>query len=165
MDEVFRRATDADWEQIWPIFEAVVRDGDTYPYPPDTSREQARGLWMSDDSIRRTTVVAERDGQIVATAYVKPNAVGLMNHIANSGWMVAPNERGRGLGRRFGEWTLAEAKTLGFTHMQFNAVVETNEPSIKLWTSLGFETIGTLPDAFRHKDLGPTPVHIMFRAL
>ena len=69
MDEVFRRATDADWEQIWPIFEAVVRDGDTYPYLPDTSREQARGLWMSDDSIRRTTVVAERDGQIVATAY------------------------------------------------------------------------------------------------
>ena len=165
MNEVFRRATEADWEQIWPIFEAVVRDGDTYPYLPETSCEEARELWMSDETVGRTTVVAERDGQIVATAYVKPNAVGLMNHIANAGWMVAPSERGRGLGRRFGEWTLVEAKTLGFTHMQFNAVVETNEPSIKLWTSLGFEIIGTLPDAFRHKDLGPTPVHIMFRAL
>ncbi len=165
MDEVFRRATEADWEQIWPIFEAVVRDGDTYPYLPDTPKDEARQMWLSDEAVGRTTFVAERDGQIVATSYVKPNAVGLMNHIANAGWMVASNERGRGLGRRFGEWTLAEAKNLGFTHMQFNAVVETNEPSTRLWTSLGFEIIGTLPDAFRHTTLGPTPVHIMYRAL
>lgn len=163
--ETFRQAAGADWEQIWPIFEAVVRGGDTYPYLPDTSFEQARLMWMSDESVQRTTFVAERDGRIVATSYVKPNAVGLMNHIANGGWMVAPTERGRGLGRRFAEWTLVEAKRLGFTHMQFNAVVETNEPSIRLWTALGFELIGTLPDAFRHKDLGPTPVHIMYREL
>lgn len=165
MNETFRYATDDDWPQIWPIFEAVVSDGDTYPYLPDTKSADARSLWMPDATVGRTTFVAEREGRIIATSYVKPNAVGLMNHIANAGWMVAPNERGRGLGRRFGEWTLAQAKNLGFTHMQFNAVVETNEPSIKLWTSLGFEIIGTLPDAFRHKDLGPTPVHIMYRAL
>ncbi len=165
MNEIFRRATDADWPQIWPIFEAVVRAGDTYPYLPDTTEDEARVLWLSGATIGRTTFVAERDGQIIATSYVKPNAVGLMDHIANAGWMVAPSQRGQGVGRRFGEWTLVEARNLGFTHMQFNAVVETNEPSIKLWTSLGFEIIGTLPDAFRHKDLGPTPVHIMYRAL
>ena len=165
MEETFRRATTQDWERIWPIFETVVRDGDTYPYLPDTDEETARGLWMSDDVVRRTTFVAERDGAVIATSYVKPNAVGLMNHIANSGWMVAPSERSQGVGRRFAQWTLAQAKTLGFTHMQLNAVVETNEPSMKLCTSLGFEIIGTLPDAFRHTTLGPTPVHIMYRAL
>ena len=163
--EVFRRATQDDWSQIWPIFEAVVRAGDTYPYLPDTTEEDARGLWLSDETVGRVTFVAERDGQIIATSYVKPNAAGLMNHIANSGWMVAPAQRRRGVGRRFGQWTLTQAQKLGFTHMQFNAVVATNTASVKLWTSLGFETIGTLPDAFRHKDLGPTPVHIMYREL
>lgn len=164
-DEVFRRATQEDWPQIWPIFEAVVRAGDTYPYLPDTTEEEARGLWLSDESLGRVTFVAQRHGQIIATSYVKPNAAGLMDHIANSGTMVAPAHRGQGVGRRFGQWTLAQAKQLGFTHMQFNAVVATNTPSIKLWTSLGFETIGTVPDAFVHKELGPTPVHIMYRKL
>ena len=164
-DETFRRATDDDWAQIWPIFETVVRDGDTYPYLPDIDESDARSLWMADAALGRVTFVAERDAKIVATSYVKPNAVGLMNHIANAGWMVAPTERGRGIGRRFGVWTLTEAKALGFTHMQFNAVVATNEPSLRLWTSLGFEIIGTLPEAFRHKELGPTAVHIMYREL
>lgn len=164
-NETFRRALPEDWEQIWPIFEAVVRDGDTYPYLPDTTADQARTLWMTDEIIGRTTFVAERNGEIIATSYVKPNAIGLMDHIANAGWMVSPDERGHGVGRRFGEWTLGEAKALGFTHMQFNAVVETNEPSIRLWISLGFDIIGTVPDAFRHKERGPTAAHIMYRAL
>ncbi len=37
----------------------------------------------------------------------------------------------------------------GFAAIQFNAVVSTNTGAIRLWESLGFETIGVVPDAFR----------------
>ena len=51
------------------------------------------------------------------------------------------------------------------TGMQFNAVVASNTRAIRLWESMGFETVGTVPDAFRHATGGPTPVHIMYLAL
>ncbi len=163
--ESFRVAAASDWPSIWPIFQTVVAAGDTYPYLPDMSEPDAERAWMSDESLRRTTFVAEVDGEIVATSYVKANAVGLMSHIANGGWMVSPDARGRGLGRRFAEWTLEHAAELGFTHMQFNAVVTTNTKAVKLWISLGFEIIGTLPEAFDHRTDGLTSVYIMYRKL
>lgn len=161
----FRRATEADWPSIWSIFREVVAGGDTYPYSPTTTVDEARAQWMNDESIGRVTLVAEVEGKVVGTSYIKPNAVGLMSHIANAGWMISSEARGQGLGRRFAEWTLAEAKALGFTHMQFNAVVSTNTRAVALWQSLGFEIIGSLPDAFHHTTRGPVAVHIMYRQL
>ena len=49
--------------------------------------------------------------------------------------------------------------------MQFNAVVETNERAVGLWRSLGFETIGTVPEAFRLPDGSLTGLHVMHRRL
>lgn len=163
--EVFRVAVAEDWPAIWPIFHAVVSAGDTYPQFPDTTEADAEAEWMSNPALRRTTFVTELDGMIVATGYVKANAAGLMGHIANGGWMVSHEARGRGLGRRFAEWTLGQAAELGFTHMQFNAVVTSNTAGVKLWTSLGFEIIGELPEAFNHKTDGLTSVYIMYRRL
>jgi hypothetical protein len=49
--------------------------------------------------------------------------------------------------------------------MQFNLVVATNEPSVKLWQSLGFQIVGTLPGAFRHRTLGFVDAYVMFKEL
>lgn len=160
-----RRADPGDWAAIWPIVRAVVAAGDTYPYPPDIAEDAARVLWMSDPGRGQVTYVAERDGSIVATAYVRPNLIGLGDHVANAGWMVDASVRGQGVGRRFGEYILDQARQLGFAGMQFNAVVATNAASIALWESLGFDLVGTVPDAFRHATAGPTAIHIMYRAL
>lgn len=163
--ELFRVAVAEDWPSIWPIYRAVISAGDTYPQYPDTPEADAEVEWMSNPALRRTTFVAELDGTVVGTAYVKANAVGLMSHIANGGWMVADEARGIGLGRRFAEWTLEQAADLGFTHMQFNAVVTSNTVGVKLWQSLGFDIIGELPEAFDHKTDGLTSVYIMYRKL
>jgi hypothetical protein len=48
--------------------------------------------------------------------------------------------------------------------MVFNAVVETN-PAVRLWTSLGFTVLGTVPDAFDHPKDGSVGLHIMYKAL
>jgi L-amino acid N-acyltransferase YncA len=166
MDErtvAFRQATSADWTAIWPIFSVVVAAGDTYAYPPDTTEAEAEALWMPDGANRRVTYVAEVDENIVGTAYLKPNQIGLGDHVANAGWMIAPSASGEGIGRRFAQYVLTEAQHLGFVGMQFNAVVSTNTRAIALWESMGFEIVGTVPDAFRHATAGPTAIHIMYR--
>ncbi len=164
-DLTFRRARPEDWEAIWPIVHAVVAAGDTYPYPPDISEAAARALWLSDPDRRQVTYVAEMGDSIVGSAYVRPNLIGLGDHIANAGWMVDASVRGRGVGRRFAEYVLEDARALGFVGMQFNAVVATNAASIALWESLGFDRVGTVPGAFRHAIAGPTAIHIYFRDL
>jgi ribosomal protein S18 acetylase RimI-like enzyme len=45
--------------------------------------------------------------------------------------------------------------------MQFNAVVETNTGAVRLWRSLGFEVVGTVPEAFDHRELGLVGLHVM----
>ena len=159
----FRRGFASDWPATWPIFHAVVAAGDTYPYPPDISESDARAAWLSNQSTRRITYVAEIDDVIVGTAYLRPNQVGLGDHVANAGWMIAPARSGYGIGRLFALFILEEAARMGYLAMQFNGVVATNERALRLWTSLGFEIVGTVPDAFRHATQGQIDVHIMYK--
>src|SRR5689334_8170042 len=100
--------------------------------------------------------------QLAAPA--EPNQPGLGSHVANTVFMVSPSARGLGVGRRMGEH-LSEARRLGFRAMQFNFVVSTNEPALRLWQQLGFSIIGTLPGAFRHSQRGFVDAYVMFRTL
>ncbi len=49
----------------------------------------------------------------------------------------------------------------GYRAMQFNAVVETNTAAVRLWQSLGFEIIGTVPEAYDHRACGVVGLHVM----
>ena len=79
--------------------------------------------------------------------------------------MVDPNARARGVGRALAEHVLAWATAEGYRSMQFNAVVETNVSAVALWKSLGFEVIGTVPEAFDHRTDGLVGMHVMYRTL
>ncbi len=46
-----------------------------------------------------------------------------------------------------------------------NAVVETNATALRLWHSLGFEIVGTVPQAFDHRAHGLVGLHVMHRFL
>lgn len=161
----FRSATNDDWPGIWKVFAEVVGAGDTYAYPPDIAEDEARALWLHDGEGRRVTFVALDGSEVVGTAYMKPNAGGPGDHIANAGWMIRPDQAGRGIGRTFAEYVMERAREASFLGMQFNGVVSTNERAVGLWESLGFEIVGTVPDAFRHPEAGLVPIHVMYRAL
>ena len=79
--------------------------------------------------------------------------------------MVAPDARGHGVGRALGEYALSWAREQGYAAMQFNAVVESNVAAVKLWQALGFQIIGTVPEAFDQAKLGRVGLHIMYRPL
>ena len=57
------------------------------------------------------------------------------------------------------------ARQLGYKAMQFNIVVSTNETAVKLWTRLGFDTVGRLPKAFRHPTQGYVDALVMYKWL
>jgi L-amino acid N-acyltransferase YncA len=158
-----RTATDADWPRIWPIVEAVVREGETYTYPTDLTSEQARDLWMERPPGR--TVVVEDGGELLGTAKMGPNKPGHGDHVGTASFMVAAAGRGRGVGRALGEHVVAWHREHGYRGIQFNAVVESNTAAVRLWRSLGFEVVGTVPGAFRSPAHGYVGLHVMYLPL
>jgi L-amino acid N-acyltransferase YncA len=159
---LIREATAEDWPRIWPFWHRVVAAGETYAWDPGTSEEAARALWMAP--AKRVYVAEDATGTVVGSAYLTPNYGGPAAAVANAGFMVDPDHSGRGIGRALAEHVLAAAKADGYRAMVFNAVVETN-PAVRLWTSLGFTVLGTVPEAYEHPRHGRVGLHIMYRAL
>jgi GNAT superfamily N-acetyltransferase len=152
-----------DWNAVWPIFQEVVKAGDTYAYKPDWSSEQAEKFWVEPPPGHAVVAI---DGTIVlGTAKMGPNRPGPGSHVATASFMVAGAARGRGVGRALGEYAIAWARDQGYAAMQFNAVVEWNLPAVRLWQELGFGIIGTVPEAFSHPTQGRVGLHIMHRFL
>jgi len=159
---IIRKAESEDFDDIWQIFHTVVSRGDTYTFDPETTRDEARAIWMSPQA---WTYVAMLDGQVVGTYFMRRNQPGLGSHVVNAGYMVNPDAQGRGIGRAMCEHSLEEARALGFLAMQYNIVVSTNAPAVALWKKMGFEIVGTLPKVFRHLELGLVDAYVMHRFL
>ena len=159
-----RTATDDDWPAIWPLWHAIVAAGETYVWSDDTTCDEARQLWMLPPPAE-VVVLEDDEGVVRGSAVLKPNQPGRGDHVANAGFMVDPDSQGQGFGRRLAEAVLERARAAGYQAMQFNAVVATNTGAIRLWESLGFTIVGTLPGAFRHPRLGLVDLHVMHRAL
>lgn len=157
-----RKAVEADKPRIWEIIRAVISGGDTYPFHPDTPKEKMLDFWFGED---KTTYVAVLENKIVGTFFLKANQPDLGSHIANAGYMVAPEATGKRIGRTMAEFSLEEARKLGYKAMQFNFVVKSNEVAVRLWQKLGFEIIGEIPEAFQHSENGMTNALIMYRKL
>ncbi len=160
---LIREYTDGDWPAVWTIFQEVVGARDTYVYDPEWSSDEARKVWVEPPPGQ--TVVASDGSEILGTAKMGPNRPGPGSHVATASFMVADSARGHGVGRALGEYAVAWAREHGYAAMQFNAVVETNLPAVRLWQALGFEIIGTLPEAFEHAQLGRVGLHVMYRRL
>ncbi len=158
-----REAADSDWEAIWPFFGEIVRAGETFPYDPEIGEADARAMWMVGPP--GVTFVAVVDGAVAGSANAYANRDGPGSHVASASFMVDPARAGRGVGRALAERVIRWASEAGFSAIQFNAVVETNARAVSLWRSLGFETIGTVPDAFRLPDGALTGLHVMYRRL
>ncbi|MGF1429641.1 N-acetyltransferase family protein [Kitasatospora sp. LaBMicrA B282] len=161
---LIREATPEDWPAIWPFFHEIIAAGETFTYPVDLDAERGREWWLLP-APNRTVVAVDEAGTVLGTAKMNNNHLGNASHIASASYLVDPAHAGRGVGRALCEYTLAWARESGFRAMQFNAVVETNVRAVRLYRSLGFEVLGTLPEGFRHPTEGYVGLHILHRAL
>lgn len=162
-----RPATTEDWPGIWAALAPAFRAGETYTYPRDITEDEARAGWTGAQGVRTLVAV---DGPtaaeaVLGTAKYLPAQPGAGSHVANASFVVAPTAAGRGIGRELALAVLEGARADGYRAMQFNAVVETNDRAVRLWQSLGFEILATVPAAFDHPTLGPVGLHIMHRPL
>ncbi|WP_415958501.1 GNAT family N-acetyltransferase [Streptomyces sp. 021-4] len=161
---LIREATTEDWPAIWPFFHDIVAAGETLTYPPDLGKEDAQGWWYVA-APNRVVVAVDEAGAVLGTAKMNRNHMGNGSHVASATYMVDPAHSGKGVGRALCAYSVEWARTSGFRAMQFNAVVETNTRAVRLYESLGFEVIGTLPEGFNHPAEGYVGLHIMHKAL
>lgn len=162
-----RRATPADYANIWALVEPVFRAGETYPVPRNISPEDGLAYWLSAE---KTLFVAEdvtKDGEnkLVGLYYIKPNTGGGGDHICNCGYITLASERGKGIARQLCAHSLTFAKESGYRGMQYNLVISTNAAAVHLWQKMGFDIAGTLPGVFAHPSLGDVDAYVMFQAL
>ncbi len=161
---LIRSARPEDADALWRILGPVIRAGETYTLPRDMSRDEALAYWLDAE---KSVFVAEEDGQILGTYYLRPNQPrqGGGGHVCNCGYMVSAIAGGRGIGRTLCRHSLEQARAQGYKAMQFNLVVSTNVQAVKLWQACGFETVGHLPGAFRHPTKGEVDALVMYQKL
>jgi GNAT superfamily N-acetyltransferase len=153
----------ADWPAIWALLEPVFRAGESFPHDPAISEAEAQLAWVQHS--QAVMVAVDPAGAVVGTYDLRPNALALGAHVANAGYVVAQHYRRQGIGSRLCQHSLQAARQLGFRAMQFNLVVSTNSAGIRCWQRNGFELVGTLPGAFRHRQLGFVDALAMFQGL
>lgn len=157
-----RKAEVRDAASIAEIILPVIREGATYALDRDMSESAALSYWTGPD---KETFVAEEDGVILGTYYIRANQSGGGKHICNCGYMTRASTTGRGVARQMCEHSLQYAVSRGYRAIQFNFVVSTNERAIRLWRTLGFDVIGRIPEAFQHPVHGYVDALVMHRLL
>ncbi len=157
-----RPAAPEEADAVWVILEPVIRAGETYVLPRDMSRGDALAYWFAQS---HEVFVADADGQVLGTYYLRANQRGGGSHVANCGYLTAAAASGRGVARAMCSHSLDHAKKRGFRAMQFNFVVSTNARAVRLWQHCGFAIVGCLPEAFLHPVAGYTDAYVMYRML
>lgn len=159
---LIRKAEPEDAQAITAIIIPIIRDGSTYSLDSMMSEAEALAYWME---ATKETFVAEYEGEIVGTYYMRPNHGGGGRHVCNCGYMTSATAVKRGIASRMCEHSLSHARSRGYRAVQFNFVVSTNEGAIRLWQRMGFAIVGRLPNAFQHPAKGFVDALVMFQTL
>lgn len=156
-----RLAAAADFDAMWALFQSVIARGDALPFAEGFGVEAFRNHWFTTQPSR----VAVTEAGVVGMYKMGANYPDLGDHVASATYVVDPAAQGQGIGRAMVEHSLAQARSDGFLAMQFNYVVSTNAAAVALYRKLGFAIVGTLPQAFRHRELGLVDAYVMHRFL
>lgn len=157
-----REVDESEFEAIWPIFKPIARAGETYAFSRDITQIAAKKIWI-DTPLK--TFIANDDGHILGTYYLKTNQAGPGSHVCNCGYMVSSSAQGKGVATVMCKHSQQVAISLGYEAMQFNYVASSNEGAIRLWSKLGFDIVGRLPRAFNHPTKGHVDALVMYKWL
>lgn len=131
----------SDIDALFGVYAEVAAKGGAEPQQEKPLHDTFIEGWVRD----RAVYVAHVDGVMAGGYFLRPNFPAFAAHIAQAGYLVSHQMRRRGIGRRLVEHSLQEAARAGYTAMMFNLVMETN-PSRRLYESVGFEVIGSIPE-------------------
>jgi L-amino acid N-acyltransferase YncA len=159
-------ASARDIESLRRLYRVIVDEGTSYPHDRFPSDEEFQDYWIRG---KHTVAVylADRvhDDRMLGAFYLKPNWPGRARHVANAGFIVAPEWRGKGLGGLLGMTMLQYARDLGYRSVLFNLVFSENVTARRLWQKLGFQELGIIPGAVLKNDGTFQDAIIMWRSL
>jgi RimJ/RimL family protein N-acetyltransferase len=159
-------AGNSDLPLLAKLYDRIVAEGVSYPHERPLTENEFQDYWVKGKS---TVIAYERprkaEADLLGAFYLKPNWPGRARHVANAGFIVAPEWRNRGLGWLLGAVMLDYATALGYRGVIFNLVFSDNQAARHLWDKLGFRVLGVIPGAVRQKDAMYQDALIMFRAL
>ena len=145
---MIRHYEQKDMPEMIRIWNEVVEEGIAFPQEDLLDLEGGTKFFGSQSYAG----VFEEDGKILGLYIMHPNNIGRCGHICNTSYAVSSKNRGKHIGEQLVLDSLKQGKELGFTVLQFNAVVESNLNARHLYERLGFKQLGTIPNGFRMKD-------------
>lgn len=140
----------ADLEEAISIWNEVVEAGTAFPQSEPLTEKSGGEFFYSQSftGVARDT----KSNEAVGLYILHPNNVGRCGHICNASYAVKAGLRGRHIGEILVKHCMETAKKQNYRILQFNAVVKTNEPALKLYKKLGFTQLGVIPKGFLLKD-------------
>ena len=145
-----RKYRETDAEEAREIWNSVVRDGVAFPQLEELTESEADEFFASQSY---TGIAADTEtAEVVGLYILHPNNVGRCGHICNTSYAVKEGRRGLHIGEQLVKDSLKKGAELGFSILQFNAVVASNTHALHLYQRLGFHRLGTIPRGFRMKD-------------
>lgn len=132
------------------IWNEVVEEGVAFPQK-ELLTEESGHAFFTEQSFTGIAI-DESNGEIVGLYILHPNNVGRCGHICNASYAVKGGLRGQHIGEKLVTHCMEKGKELGYGILQFNAVVKSNEPALRLYKKLGFVQLGTIPGGFLMKD-------------
>lgn len=164
-----RPAEPQDHAGILSLVSAECRVGEALPWGPDATREELAKYWLPEPRLGVEVIVCHMlpaaAGGVAGVFVLHPCYGGRVSHVAQGCFVVAPELRGQGLGRRLCERAMLEARERGYGSMRFNTVVSTNAAAVRVCQACGFKIMCTLPNSFNHAKEGLVDTHVMFSAL
>ena len=114
--------------------------------------DEAEVLRQRRDDPRALMILAEIDGEIIATSDVMPMGVKSRTlHRATLGMSVRRDYWRQGVGSAMMERLIAHARQSGFEQIELE-VVSTNRRAINLYVKYGFQVYGTRPHGMKYPD-------------
>lgn len=157
-----RPATFSDRESVWKTLSPAIRSAESLALDADLTRAAALEFWFA---ARHEVFVAEQEGTIVGSYFLRAHRAGGGAHVANALYVVLPSATGRGIAQAMCEHSLTQARARGFLAMEYDFVVSSEERRLKLWQRAGFKVVATLPKAFQHPSLGLIDAFVLHRQL
>jgi len=151
-----------DESYLYDIFRDVVDSACQFPYDCNSVQEFHRQFLGPQSHVY---VCHCHSREVVGGFYIKSNFPGRSSHIANAAYMVRNTDRNKGIGNLLIKASLHLSKALNFQAMQFNMVLSQNFIALQLYEKLGFNIIGTIPEAIRNNDGSYQDGYIMYRKL
>ncbi|MCI9328489.1 MAG: GNAT family N-acetyltransferase [Ruminococcus sp.] len=132
------------------IWNEVVEEG--IAFPQEELLDARTGKEFFEQQTYNAAAVNADTGEVCGLYILHPNNVGRCGHICNASYAVSSRYRGQHIGKALVSDCLIQGRRLGFTILQFNAVVASNVHARHLYERLGFIQLGTIPKGFRMKD-------------